>query len=81
MIRCLRTRVRKQPIIALYFESKNELEFYNLEALSMRFVDRMYKTHTNMLSYRDKQNTVTRCVQAIRTATRLEKLTACLKLP
>ena len=42
MIGCLRTRVRKQPIIALrvrkqpiiafYFESKNELEFYNLEA-------------------------------------------------
>ena len=25
-------RVRKQPIIALYFESENELKFYNLEA-------------------------------------------------
>ena len=23
---------RKQPIIALYFESENELKFYNLEA-------------------------------------------------
>ena len=33
MIGCLRTRVRKQPIIALYFESENELKFYNLEAL------------------------------------------------
>ena len=32
MIGCLRTRVRKQPIIALYFESENELRFYNLEA-------------------------------------------------
>ena len=32
MIGCLRTHVRKQPIIALYFESENELEFYNLEA-------------------------------------------------
>ena len=32
MISCLRTRVRKQPIIALYFESENELKFYNLEA-------------------------------------------------
>ena len=32
MIGCLRTRVRKQPIIALYFESENELKFYNLEA-------------------------------------------------
>ena len=30
MIGCL--RVRKQPIIALYFESENELELYNLEA-------------------------------------------------
>ena len=27
MIGCLRTRVRKQPIIALYFESENELKF------------------------------------------------------
>ena len=25
-------RVRKQPIIALYFESENELKYYNLEA-------------------------------------------------
>ena len=32
MIGCLRTCVRKQPIIALYFESENELKFYNLEA-------------------------------------------------
>ena len=32
MIGCLRTHVRKQPIIALYFESENELKFYNIEA-------------------------------------------------
>ena len=32
MIGCMQTRVRKQPIIALYFESENELKFYNLEA-------------------------------------------------
>ena len=32
MIGCLRTCVRKQPIIALYFMSENELQFYNLEA-------------------------------------------------
>ena len=32
MIGCLRTRVRKQPIIVLYFESETELKFYNLEA-------------------------------------------------
>ena len=34
MIGCLQTRVRKQPIIALYFESENELKFLNLEAWS-----------------------------------------------
>ena len=34
MIGCLRTRVHNQPIIALYFESENELKFYNLEARS-----------------------------------------------
>ena len=32
MIGWLRTRVRKQPIIMLYFESENELKFYNPEA-------------------------------------------------
>ena len=34
MIGCWRTRVREQPIIAIYFESENELKFYNLEAKS-----------------------------------------------
>ena len=34
MIGCLRTRVRMQPIIALYFESETVLKFYNLEAKS-----------------------------------------------
>ena len=32
LIGCLRTHVRKQPIIALYYEFENELKFYNLEA-------------------------------------------------
>ena len=32
----LATRVRKQPIIALYFESENELKFYNLKVRSVR---------------------------------------------
>ena len=32
MIGCLRTRVHKQPIVALYFESETVLKFYNLEA-------------------------------------------------
>ena len=31
MIGCMRTRVRKQPIIALYFESENDIKFYNLK--------------------------------------------------
>ena len=31
-IGCLRTRVRKQSIIALYFESETVLKFYNLKA-------------------------------------------------
>ena len=34
MIGCLRTCVRKQPIIALYFESETVLRFYNHEARS-----------------------------------------------
>ena len=38
MIGCLRTRVRKQPIIALYFESELVLNFYNLEAGSEKDV-------------------------------------------
>ena len=29
-------RVPKQPIIVLYFESENELKFYNLEAIYRR---------------------------------------------
>ena len=32
MIGCLWSRVHKQPIIALYFESETVLKFYNLEA-------------------------------------------------
>ena len=39
MIGCLRTSVRKQPIIALYFESENELKFYNLETRDRTFAD------------------------------------------
>ena len=37
MIGCLRTRVRMQPIIALYFESETTLKFYNLEARTLLF--------------------------------------------
>ena len=31
MLGCMRTRVRKQPIIALYFEFENVLKIYNLK--------------------------------------------------
>ena len=37
MVGCLRTRVHKQSIIALYFESETELKFYNLEAWLQKF--------------------------------------------
>ena len=43
MIGCLRTRFRKQPIIALYFESETAIKvsrgakFYNLEAWLLYF--------------------------------------------
>ena len=33
MIGCLRTHARKQPIIALYFESETVLKLNNLEAM------------------------------------------------
>ena len=32
MIGCLRTRVRKQPIISFYFEFETVFKFYNLDA-------------------------------------------------
>ena len=35
MIGCLRTRVHKQPIIALYFEFEIVLKFYNLKATGL----------------------------------------------
>ena len=35
IIACLRTRVRKQPIVMLYFESETVLKFDNLVAWSV----------------------------------------------
>ena len=50
MIGCLRTRVRKQPIIALYFESEPVLKFYNLEArLACLFYDMVIRINTDNL--------------------------------
>ena len=40
MIGCLRTQVRKQPIIALNFELETVLKFYNLDASPLEtFID------------------------------------------
>ena len=36
MIVCLQTRVRKQPIIALYFEFETVLKLYNLKVRTFR---------------------------------------------
>ena len=48
MIGCLRTHVRKQLIIALYFESENELKFYNLKA---RSASKLFDTLTVLQKY------------------------------
>ena len=37
MIGCLRTCVRKRPIVGLYFESETVLKFYNLETWSQGY--------------------------------------------
>ena len=42
MIGCLRTRVRKQPIIALYFEFEIVLKFYNLEPWSHAYQNNVW---------------------------------------
>ena len=47
-----KARVRKHPIIALYFESENELKFYNLEAwCSLYFI---LKTNSILKTYAAK---------------------------
>ena len=48
MIGCLWTRVRKQPIIALYFEFETVFKFYNLEARSHTFleIDHGHSSHS-----------------------------------
>ena len=52
MIGCLRTRVRKQPIIALHFESENELKFYNLEARTKMSNSPSYQSKDNIIMSR-----------------------------
>ena len=52
MIECLRTCVRKQPIIAIYFEFENELKFYNLRARSL---DRVLHIYFGTISLKKKK--------------------------
>ena len=53
MIGCL--RVRKQSIIALYFESENELKFYNLEYVN--FKTQLTWLNNTDYNYRNNQST------------------------
>ena len=48
MIGCVQTRVHKQPIIALYFESETVLNVYNLEARSMNRMIRVFAVCTSV---------------------------------
>ena len=48
MIGCLWTCVRKQPIIAHYFEFENKLKFYNLNA-------RKYHAHTLLINPQNRE--------------------------
>ena len=56
MIGCLRTRVRKQPIIALYFELENELKFYNLETWIQREKAPCFLTNLNFFFLNKSRN-------------------------
>ena len=70
MIGCLRTRVRKQPINALYFESETVFKFYNLEARSYSVEKDDFDTYSE---YARIQNTYTNS-QCIVTKKRLISL-------
>ena len=52
MIGCLRTRVHKQPIIALYFEFETVLKLYNLEACPRRREKEPQNIYSNKTSER-----------------------------
>ena len=51
MIGYLRTRVRKQPIIALYFKSEHVLNFYNPEAWKKQVIKHLLQQfkHNNFI--------------------------------
>ena len=59
MIGCLRTRLHKRPIIALYFEFETILKFYNLEAnchrrRHLRLHQQTQLQHAHKSDYHDK---------------------------
>ena len=57
MIGCLWTSVRKQPIIALYFEFENKLKFYNLGASSLflsELIAKLERTPSTALQNKDQ---------------------------
>ena len=59
MIGCLRTRVRKQPIIALYFESETVLKFYNLESSTIKavWIQCLAQEHNTVPQWRTEPDT------------------------
>ena len=54
MIGCLQTRVRKQPIIALYFEFETVIKFYNLRARADIRVENVCKYYQQMMKLLQK---------------------------
>ena len=53
MIGCMRTRVRKQPIIALYFKSENELKFITSRPVLVRTMFHSYDLYRAQCNKRD----------------------------
>ena len=51
MIGCLLTRVRKQPIIALYVELETVLKFHNLEASFKLITHKCLSSIASMIFY------------------------------
>ena len=51
MIGCLRTRVRKQPIIALYFKFESVLKFYSLGTIAKRYIDQIGENDNRKLHF------------------------------
>ena len=66
MIGCFRTRLRKQPIIALYFESETVLKFYNLEASPLSSQAGSFQTRNDTKHHTTKQGPNTKLPQRMK---------------